>query len=51
MVTYITKRDGRRRKFSITKISSAIEAAFKESEETYTEQDIDRLVEIGRAHV
>lgn len=46
MVTYITKRDGRRRKFSITKISSAIEAAFKESEETYTEQDIDRLVEL-----
>lgn len=45
MVTYITKRDGRRRKFSITKISSAIEAAFKSSNETYAEADIDALVE------
>ena len=45
MVTNITKRDGRRRKFSISKITSAIEAAFKSSEETYTESDIDSLVE------
>lgn len=45
MVTYITKRDGRRRKFSITKISSAIEAAFKSSNEVFTEGDIDVLVE------
>lgn len=46
MVTYITKRDGRRRKFSITKIASAIEAAFKSSNENYAEADIDALVEI-----
>lgn len=45
MVTNITKRDGRRRKFSITKISSAIEAAFKETEEKYTDEDLDRLVQ------
>lgn len=45
MVTYITKRDGRRRKFSITKIASAIEAAFKSSNENYAETDIDALVE------
>ena len=45
MVTNITKRDGRRRKFSITKISSAIEAAFKETAEKYTEEDLDRLVQ------
>lgn len=45
MVTNITKRDGRRRKFSITKISSAIEAAFKETDEKYTDEDLDRLVQ------
>ena len=48
MVTNITKRDGRRRKFSISKITSAIEAAFKSSEETYTESDIDSLVFLQR---
>lgn len=45
MVTNITKRDGRRRKFSISKITNAIEAAFKSSAENHTDEDVEKLVE------
>lgn len=45
MIMNITKRDGRRRKFSINKINAAIEAAFKSSGENHTIEDVDRLIE------
>ena len=45
MITNIVKRDGRRKKFSITKIQNAITAAFNESGENYTDETIDTLVD------
>lgn len=45
MITNIVKRDGRRKKFSITKIQNAITAAFNESGENYTVETIDALVD------
>lgn len=45
MITNIVKRDGRRKKFSITKIQNAITAAFNESGENYTDETIDALVD------
>ena len=45
MITNIVKRDGRRKKFSITKIQNAITAAFNESGENYTNETIDTLVD------
>lgn len=45
MITNIVKRDGRRKKFSITKIQNAITAAFNESGENFTDETIDTLVD------
>ena len=45
MITNIIKRDGRKKKFSITKISNAITAAFNESGEKFDSDVIDGLVD------
>lgn len=45
MISNVTKRDGRKRKFNISKVYNAIEAAFKAAEEKYTEEVIDKLVD------
>ena len=45
MVKNVIKRDNRRRKFNIEKIYNAIANAFKSSGETYTEDELDQLVD------
>jgi ribonucleoside-triphosphate reductase len=44
MLTYVTKRDKRRRNFNPKHIYDAITAAFRDSKERYTEEDLDNLV-------
>lgn len=44
MLTYVTKRDKRRRNFNPKHIYDAITAAFRDSKEKYTEEDLDNLV-------
>lgn len=44
MLLHVTKRDKRRRKFDPKHIYDAITAAFKDSKEKYTEEDLDSLV-------
>ena len=44
MLTYVTKRDKRRRNFNPKHIYDAITAAFKDSKEKYTEDELDTLV-------
>ena len=45
MISNVTKRDGRKRKFNISKVYNAIEAAFKATKEEYTEDTMDKLVD------
>jgi len=44
MLTYVTKRDKRRRNFNPKHIYDAITAAFRDSKEKYTDEDLDTLV-------
>lgn len=44
MILHVTKRDKRSRKFDPKHIYDAITAAFKDSKEKYTEDDLDSLV-------
>jgi transcriptional regulator NrdR family protein len=45
MIKNVIKRDNRRRKFNIAKVYAAIENAFKSTNEKYTEETIDQLVD------
>ena len=46
MLTYVTKKDGKRRKkFDVTHIYDAIRAAIRDSKEKITEDELDGLVE------
>ena len=45
MIKNVIKRDNRRRKFNIAKVTTAIENAFKSINEKYTEESIDQLVD------
>lgn len=44
MLTYVTKRDKRRKKFDSKHIYDAITASFRDSKERCTEEDLDSLV-------
>ena len=51
MVKNVIKRDNRRRKFNIEKIYNAIANAFKSSGETYTEDELDQLVDLTHEEI